>query len=43
MRRLGDRKDGRLIREIDGMHYFMPLIYPNRSDNEAYVSLDIEP
>lgn len=42
MRRFGDRRDGKLIRDIDGMHYFMPLIYPNRTDCEAYVSMNIE-
>lgn len=42
MRKPGDRRDGKLLRDIDGMHYFMPLIYPNRSDNEAYVSMNIE-
>ena len=38
----GDRRDGRLIREIDGMHYVMPLMYPNRCDNEAYMTLNID-
>ena len=41
-RRWGDRRDGRLIREIDGMHYVMPLMYPNRCDNEAYMTLNID-
>lgn len=36
-RRLGDRWDGTLIRDIDSMHFIMPLIYPNRCDNEAFV------
>ena len=40
-RRWGDRKDGRLLREIDAMHYVMPLMYPNRCDNEAYMTLHI--
>ena len=40
-RRWGDRRDGRLIREIDGMHYVMPLMYPNRCDNEAFMTLHI--
>lgn len=42
MRRWGDRRDGTLIREIDAMHYVMPLMYPNRCDNEAYITMDIE-
>lgn len=41
-RRLGDRKDGRLMRELDAMHFIVPLIYPNRCDNEAYISERIE-
>lgn len=42
MRRRGDRRDGTLIRDIDPMHYVMPLMYPNRCDNEAYMTMDIE-
>ena len=37
-RRLGDRKDGRLLRELDPMHFIVPFIYLNRCDNEAYIS-----
>jgi len=37
-RRFGDRRDGTLIRDLDSMHYIMPLMYPNRCDNEAYIS-----
>lgn len=37
-RRPGDRKDARLVRDIDGMHLVVPLIHPNRCDNEAFVS-----
>ena len=37
-KRWGDRPDARLIRDIDGMHLVMPLIYPNRADNEAFIS-----
>ena len=37
-RKLGDRKDGKLLRKQDPMHFIMPLIYPNRCDNEAYIS-----
>lgn len=33
----GDRFDGKLLRDIDSMHVIMPLIYPNRCDNEAYL------
>ncbi len=41
-RRFGDRKDGRLLRDLDGMHFITPLIYPNRCDNEAYISESID-
>lgn len=41
-RRFGDRKDGTLIRNLDGMHFITPLIYPNRCDNEAYISERID-
>lgn len=35
---LGDRRDGKLLRDIDGMHFICPIIYPNRCDNEAFIS-----
>lgn len=41
-RRFGDRKDGRLLRELDPMHYIVPLLYPNRCDNEAFISERID-
>lgn len=41
-RRFGDRKDGRLLRNVDAMHFLMPIIYPNRCDNEAFISERID-
>lgn len=41
-RRIGDRRDGTLIRNIDSMHYITPYLYPNRADNEAYISEHID-
>lgn len=41
-RRLGDRSDGTQIRDIDAMHYVMPLMYPNRCDNEAYMKVSVD-
>ncbi len=41
-RRIGDRRDGVLLRDIDAMHYVMPLMYPNRCDNEAYMKMPVE-
>ena len=37
-RKFGDRRDGTLLRDMDSMHLFMPLMYPNRCDNEAFLS-----
>lgn len=37
-RKHGDRKDGRLMRELDPMHFIVPIIHPNRCDNEAFLS-----
>ena len=37
-RRRGDRKDGVLLRDIDPLHYVTGILYPNRCDNEAYIS-----
>ena len=41
-RKLGDRKDGTLLRKISSMHCIMPLIFPNRCDNEAFISERID-
>ena len=41
-KRRGDRRDGTLLREIDSMHYIMPLMYPNRCDNEAFMSETVD-
>lgn len=35
---MGDRRDGVLLKNLDSMHFIMPIIYPNRCDNEAYIS-----
>ena len=41
-RRFGDRKDGTLLRNLDSMHFIVPLLYPNRCDNEAFISERID-
>ena len=41
-RRRGDRKDGRLLRELDSLHFITGIIYPNRCDNEAYISVKVD-
>lgn len=38
MKKFGDRKDGVKLRKIHSMHFVMPLIFPNRCDNEAFIS-----
>lgn len=44
-RRIGDRKDATLIRDIDALHLMMGHLYLNRTDNEAYISetIDLDP
>lgn len=44
-RHFGDRKDAKMVRDIDGMHFIVPIIHPNRCDNEAFISerIDITP
>ncbi len=36
-KRFGDRKDARWLRDMDALHAFVPYLYPNRADNEAYI------
>lgn len=38
----GDRKDGKLLRDIDAMHVIMPMLYPKRCDNEAFIAETID-
>lgn len=33
----GDRPDGYLLRDVDPMHIIMPLVWPNRCENEAFI------
>ena len=42
MKKWGDRFDGKLLRDVDAIHFVMPLIYPNRCDNEAFISETID-
>lgn len=41
-KRRGDRKDAVWLRDIDILQGFMPYIYPNRADNEAFIQERIE-
>ena len=38
----GDRKDGIWLRNIPAMNRIMPSLLPNRADNEAHISIDID-
>ena len=41
-RRIGDRKDGKLLRDLDSLHFITGILYPNRCDNEAYISQRVD-
>ena len=41
-RKIGDRKDGVLLRDLDSLHIITPMLYPNRCDNEAFISEEID-
>lgn len=41
-KRFGDRKDGVYLKNISSMHAIMPLMYPHRCDNEAFISERID-
>ena len=38
----GDRKDGVWLKDLDPLHGFMPYLYPNRADNEAFIQEQID-
>ena len=38
----GDRKDGIWLKDIPAMNRIMPTLMPNRADNEAHISIDID-
>ena len=41
-RKLGDRRDGYWVRDTPALNQLMPTLMPNRADNEAFVSADID-
>ena len=41
-RDFGDRRDAKLIRDIDGIHVAMAQLYGGRCQNEAYISEQVE-
>ena len=38
----GDRKDGIWLKDIPAMNRIMPDLMPNRADNEADISIEID-
>lgn len=38
----GDRRDARLVRDIDALHKIMPYMFPHRCDNEAFITEEID-
>lgn len=38
----GDRKDGVWLKNIPAMNRIMPTLMPNRADNEAFITVDID-
>ena len=41
-RKWGDRRDGVWLKDIPAMNRIMPTLMPNRADNEAFISVDID-
>lgn len=41
-RKFGDRKDGRRIRDIDGMHCIMMHLMPKRTESEVYLEFPMD-
>ncbi|MBR3864800.1 MAG: 2-oxo acid dehydrogenase subunit E2 [Clostridia bacterium] len=41
-RKMGDRRDGKRLKNIDSMHAFMPYLLPKRTDSEAVLSENID-
>lgn len=42
MRRLGDRKDGKKVRDIDGLHNILIDLKPRRCDSDVYINQKID-
>ena len=41
-RKWGDRKDGIWLKDLPAMNRIMPGIMPNRADNEAYITVEVD-
>ncbi|UKI57507.1 MAG: hypothetical protein L6V81_09350 [Clostridium sp.] len=42
MRKLGDRKDAKKVRNLDGLHNVMIDIKPERCDSDVYMNKEID-
>lgn len=36
-RKRGDRRDGKWLKDLDGMHLIMPFLFPKRTESEVYL------
>ena len=41
-RKMGDRRDGKRLKNIDSMHAFMPYLMPKRTDSEVILSETVD-
>jgi len=41
-RKIGDRKDAKLVRDIPGLQHIMGHLMPNRTDNECYLNYKLD-
>jgi len=39
---MSDRFDAKYLKDIDSMHFIMPFMYPDRCDNQAFFSFQID-
>ncbi len=42
MKRFGDRRDGKRVRGLDGMHVMLPYLKPKRCDSDVYINQKID-
>lgn len=42
MKKFGDRSDAYRIRDIDGLHFYMPYLMPKRTEAEVYINEKID-
>lgn len=42
MKKFGDRRDGKRVRGLDGMHVMLPYLKPHRCDSDVYINQKID-